>query len=901
MAKVNITTVKNWFKTGLKPNQAQFWDLFDSYWHKDDKIPVGSIEDIDKILLDKADKGTLTNHNISPDAHENIMLSKEDAINKSLSFITDLDSDLKYPSVKSVYDWVVTNVQGVPFLGSVTPTTTPAGTGKATWFAAQAGTYTNFGALVVNANSLAVISRDDLGAFSISQTAFALPKDTFDDTNNVDASTMKATGGYVKGREGGLVASGDTKNVSGDTVFNYTKNFIGDLLQGGVYSDHRNLLNDVITDIKITGQNDYKVYMLGSIAFNDATFKDYTKFYEGTIVGGVFVNDRTLTAFPSGSENVKIPTTLEGIVTVSYQLPDGINIKMTFDFDKIAGWTTSLFNISGSAAYVANGAYINPKKIVNYQSSIIRNYQGNNFSGDFQYSSSYANAQNLLTDVIVDLKITGSDKDDIYQINGFAFKHATLKDYFKIRKGYFDDATGLPVWTSSDILYSGAFHPDYPDTPTGKVKASYIIFNDTVLEIWFDFDKAIFSEGAFISVSAQTYDYGYKSYMNTLKQINIKDYVKRNTYQGSLYGGVFQSATSDAKNLLNDVIEDFRIMGAEDVDIYKISYFCFNNTSLKDYIRFYKGHIDTGTDLPVWDSSQVLFSGVKNPDYPATLTGKVRVKYVLSQNVDIEIWFDFDKATFADGANISVGQDTWDYAYNTWIAKTKMIPQNRSIPTASYPTFADKKILIFGDSITDQKANTSWVDFAIPALGGSTYVNYADGGAGFIQNNVVGIDDMPTQLTNANAQTGVDAVIVALGTNDWHGQVDDPTLGSYDLTMAKAIGSLDVENIMYDAIRFAFYTIQNNWDCKCYVVLPIQRASYNYQRIDELYLALTELAIGYGFEIIDGRKSGIVFDFEASGAEGRDLIDGLHPKDDEAKGKLAKIVVSSLRNTFTDI
>lgn len=58
------------------------------------------------------------------------------------------------------------------FLGSVVPTDTPTGTGKAFWNATQAGTYTNFGGKVVNANSFAVISRDSAGVFSISQTAF---------------------------------------------------------------------------------------------------------------------------------------------------------------------------------------------------------------------------------------------------------------------------------------------------------------------------------------------------------------------------------------------------------------------------------------------------------------------------------------------------------------------------------------------------------------------------------------------------------------------------------------------------------------------------------------------------------------------------------------------------------
>jgi len=60
------------------------------------------------------------------------------------------------------------------FLGSVIPTDTPTGTTAAMWIATEAGTYTNFGGVVVDANSIAVISRDDVGDFSISQTEIEL-------------------------------------------------------------------------------------------------------------------------------------------------------------------------------------------------------------------------------------------------------------------------------------------------------------------------------------------------------------------------------------------------------------------------------------------------------------------------------------------------------------------------------------------------------------------------------------------------------------------------------------------------------------------------------------------------------------------------------------------------------
>ena len=46
MAKQTINTLKNWFKTALKPTQSQFWDWLDSFWHKDDKIPMSSIDGI---------------------------------------------------------------------------------------------------------------------------------------------------------------------------------------------------------------------------------------------------------------------------------------------------------------------------------------------------------------------------------------------------------------------------------------------------------------------------------------------------------------------------------------------------------------------------------------------------------------------------------------------------------------------------------------------------------------------------------------------------------------------------------------------------------------------------------------------------------------------------------------
>lgn len=48
--KQSLSTIKNWFRTALKPTQAQFWDTWDSFWHKDDLISVESVDGLDDAL-----------------------------------------------------------------------------------------------------------------------------------------------------------------------------------------------------------------------------------------------------------------------------------------------------------------------------------------------------------------------------------------------------------------------------------------------------------------------------------------------------------------------------------------------------------------------------------------------------------------------------------------------------------------------------------------------------------------------------------------------------------------------------------------------------------------------------------------------------------------------------------
>ena len=76
MAIQTLSTIKNWFRTGLKPTQNQFWDTWDSFRHKSEKVPVVDIEGIDALLQSKTGIEAFENHLTNPDAHIDLFNSK---------------------------------------------------------------------------------------------------------------------------------------------------------------------------------------------------------------------------------------------------------------------------------------------------------------------------------------------------------------------------------------------------------------------------------------------------------------------------------------------------------------------------------------------------------------------------------------------------------------------------------------------------------------------------------------------------------------------------------------------------------------------------------------------------------------------------------------------------------
>ncbi|OQP45903.1 hypothetical protein A4H97_32190 [Niastella yeongjuensis] len=60
MAIQNINTLKSWFKRGFKPLQQQFYDWMDSYWHKDEQLPISSVSGLENILNTLPSQGAIT-------------------------------------------------------------------------------------------------------------------------------------------------------------------------------------------------------------------------------------------------------------------------------------------------------------------------------------------------------------------------------------------------------------------------------------------------------------------------------------------------------------------------------------------------------------------------------------------------------------------------------------------------------------------------------------------------------------------------------------------------------------------------------------------------------------------------------------------------------------------------
>lgn len=70
--------LKKWFSNFKRPTQEQFWEWIDSFWHKNEEIPMASVQGLEKSLEKVATSEQLNNHESDLQAHSNLLAQKVD-------------------------------------------------------------------------------------------------------------------------------------------------------------------------------------------------------------------------------------------------------------------------------------------------------------------------------------------------------------------------------------------------------------------------------------------------------------------------------------------------------------------------------------------------------------------------------------------------------------------------------------------------------------------------------------------------------------------------------------------------------------------------------------------------------------------------------------------------------
>lgn len=107
---VTIAQIYDWFMTGKKPTQAQFWASWGSFWNKLEQIPQSAIAGLTAVLNAKAEKAQFDAHKTDATAHAGLFDTKEDKTQKGIaSGYAPLDDFIKIAAqYLSIVDDLVT-------------------------------------------------------------------------------------------------------------------------------------------------------------------------------------------------------------------------------------------------------------------------------------------------------------------------------------------------------------------------------------------------------------------------------------------------------------------------------------------------------------------------------------------------------------------------------------------------------------------------------------------------------------------------------------------------------------------------------------------------------------------------------------------------------------------------
>ncbi|MFH6956775.1 hypothetical protein ACHRV1_05160 [Flavobacterium aquidurense] len=235
MALQTLNTIKQWFKTGLKPTQTQFWDTWDSFRHKFDKIPVKEVEGLDELLLSKADKTVLDHHLADKNAHA-------PQVNTDWNSESGFSQLLNKPEFKTINGEPLTGDGDIIIEagGSQNLQTTLANGNETTNGIMFNDDYYNWlktsidsrsirltdsnSDMLVAIDSAGVVTRDDSQHVSLNPQGIFFNRDTADTAESYLRINESSTGistvnlPVTKGKEITLAATDDFKTINGESI-----------------------------------------------------------------------------------------------------------------------------------------------------------------------------------------------------------------------------------------------------------------------------------------------------------------------------------------------------------------------------------------------------------------------------------------------------------------------------------------------------------------------------------------------------------------------------------------------------------------------------------------------------------------------------------------------------------
>ncbi|MCT4698093.1 hypothetical protein [Tenacibaculum haliotis] len=161
-------TVKQWFKTKLKPTQVQFYSFFDAIRWKDEKVATSDVDGLDNLLIAKADKIPFDVH--LADTNKHVTAEEKATWNETYS-LSPISGSNKVDLLRNGVS--VSQIDLTPYLDDSNLARLTSG--------------------VVDANGLATFTRDDNSTFTVDLSNL---KDTqqqadFNQTDNTKPDFIK--------------------------------------------------------------------------------------------------------------------------------------------------------------------------------------------------------------------------------------------------------------------------------------------------------------------------------------------------------------------------------------------------------------------------------------------------------------------------------------------------------------------------------------------------------------------------------------------------------------------------------------------------------------------------------------------------------------------------------------